>query len=168
MIRHQRKVAAAAVAEEKTAPPDAKIVSAPEIHHSAAPAPAPVRSAQLASLHRPAGSRYADLVRALGASLPPDQLATLKGLLDAKEHAIGDAMDAAREAGVDPALATDAIQKAVAQEHAAIDERIKTEVGPAVLTAVQQFDASHPEDLSPPPPPADGDDGPPPPPDRSN
>lgn len=163
LIRRQRRAAAAALAAEKSVPPEPAIVSAPEIQVTAPPAPR-VRPARVANADADPGGRYAALIRSLGHTVPAAQLANLRDLLDAKEHVAGDALDAAREAGVDPGMAGPEIQRAVAQERAAIDDRIKAEVGIPAWRAVQQFELEHPEQDLPPAPPPGAEGTPPPPP----
>ncbi len=86
---------------------------------------------------------YAVLFRQL--SLSPQQLEQFKNLIVQKQQAVMDAMQAAREQGINPRTDPDAFKQAVADAQASVDTQIQAELGPAGFAAYQQYQQTLPQ-----------------------
>ncbi len=86
--------------------------------------------------------RYGALFKTL--NLPPDRLASLKTLLAERANAGRDVWTSAREQGLNPRdpAARDQLRQLTADLQAEIDASIKNAVGPAVMTAIEGYNAT--------------------------
>jgi hypothetical protein len=88
-------------------------------------------------------SRYAALFKSL--NLTPQQLDQFKNLLVEKQQAMLDAMNAAREQGINPRTDPDAFNQAITQAQAAVDAQIQSALGDAGFAQYQQYVQTLPE-----------------------
>jgi len=88
-------------------------------------------------------SHYAALFKSL--NLSPQQLEQFKNLLVEKQQAMMDAVNAAREQGINPRTDPDAFNQAIAQAQAAVDAQIQSSLGDAGFAQYQQYVQTMPE-----------------------
>lgn len=96
---------------------------------------------QEARIERRYGALFKDL------QLPPDQLASLKTLLAERENAGRDVWTTAIAEGVNPRdrESREQLRELTAQFQAEVDNNIKNTVGPNVLAAIEQYNATGPQ-----------------------
>ncbi len=93
---------------------------------------------------------YAALFKALssgaaGAALTPEQLDQFKNLLVQKQQALMDAVQVARDQGLDPRTDRQAFGQAVAAAQAAVDQQIQAALGDTGYAAYQQYEQTMPQ-----------------------
>jgi RNA polymerase-binding transcription factor DksA len=86
---------------------------------------------------------YAPLFKAL--NLSPQQLEQFKNLMVQRQQAAMDAVQAAREQGINPRSDPAAFQQAVAQAQATVDSQIQATLGDAGYAQYQQYQATLPQ-----------------------
>jgi hypothetical protein len=78
-------------------------------------------------------------------NLTPQQLEQFKGLMVQKQQAVMDAMQAAREQGINPRTDPDEFRQAIADAQASVESQIQTQLGPAGYAAYQQYQQTLPQ-----------------------
>jgi hypothetical protein len=99
---------------------------------------------KLIAIQRKAGLdvHYAALFKAL--NLTPQQLDQFKSLLVERQQAIQDAMNAAREQGINPRSDPAAFQQAITDAESSIDAQLQSTLGPGDFAQLQQFEQTIP------------------------
>ncbi len=88
-------------------------------------------------------SSYGALFKVL--NLTPQQLEQFKNLMVQKQQAVMDAMQAAREQGINPRTDPDEFKQAIADAQATVDSQIQSQLGPAGYAAYQQYQQTLPQ-----------------------
>jgi len=91
--------------------------------------------------------RYASLFKNLTQTfnLTPEQLEQFKGLLVQKQQSMMDALQAARQQGLDPRTDPDGFSQAVSAAQSSVDQQIQAALGPAAFAQYQQYEQTLPQ-----------------------
>lgn len=88
-------------------------------------------------------ARFADLFKKL--NLPPEALEKFKTLLAEKQMAARDAMEVAREQGLNGRENRDQVRSLIKQTQAEIDENIRSAIGDTAFNQYQQYEQTQPQ-----------------------
>ena len=87
--------------------------------------------------------RFAALFKKL--NLPPEALEKFKSLLAEKQNAVRDAMEVAREQGLNGRDNRDQIRDVIKQTQAELDDSIRNSIGDAAYSQYQQYEQTQPQ-----------------------